>query len=179
MRPRYIGGSAVDARSLDVDLIDSGSGPPRQMREGSCGRTVDDTPVQGEFRPVTGAHEMPFSIIECVRAAQVWTGNREYAQLPVLASHEAAESRIPRRVVLAAVGHDERSAVRRIEARRSSLAQRLQRSGQRDAYLLLHLFRVTRWEQVHRQWRDRGDNGCRHDRAEPPADERAPGGLFR
>src|SRR6266852_7125594 len=106
MRPRYIGRSAADGDSLDVDLIGARSRLPRQVRERSGGWTMDHTPVEGKFRPVTGAHEMPFSVSECVRAAKVRTCDRECAQLPVLACQKAAESRIARRVVLPSVGHD-------------------------------------------------------------------------
>jgi len=86
MRLRYIGGSAADGRSIDVDLIDSRSGLPRQVRERSCGRAVDHTPIEGKFGPVAWANEMPFAVIECVRAAKVWACDREGAQLPVIAS---------------------------------------------------------------------------------------------
>ena len=99
MRLRYIGGSAADARSLDVDLVAFRSGLPCQVRERSCGWTVDHTPVQGKFRPVARAHKMPLSVIECVGAAEVWTGDCECPQLPILACHEAAKSRIARRAV--------------------------------------------------------------------------------
>src|SRR5690349_607349 len=107
MQLRYIGVSAADGRSLDVDLIDSRSRLPRQVRERSCGRAVDHAPVEGEFGPVARANEMPFSVVECVGATKVRAGDRECAQLPVLASQVARESWIARRVVLPSVGHDE------------------------------------------------------------------------
>src|SRR5690348_4742368 len=113
MRLRYNGGSAADGRSIDVDLIDSRSGLPRQVRERSRGWAVDHTPVEGKLRPVTWANEMPLSIIECIGAAKVWTCDRECVQLPVLASQKAGEGWIARRVVLTSVGHDERRAGRR------------------------------------------------------------------
>jgi len=158
MQPRYIGGSAADARSLDVDLIGSGSRLPRQVRERSCGWTVDHSAVESKFRPVAWAYEMPLSVIECVRAAEVWTRDRECVQLPILASHVAGERRVALRVVLTSVGHDERDAGRRVKPRSSSLAKSLQGSIQCDANLLLHQFGIARREQVHGHRCDHGDD---------------------
>src|SRR5438445_3476956 len=162
-------GSAADRRPLDVDLVDAGSGLPGQVRERSGGRAVDHAPVEGKLRPVARAHEMLLAVIECVRASEVWAGDRERSQLPAIASQTTRERRIAGRVVLTSVRYDKRGTGRRVEARSRGLAQCGERSIQRDADFLLDLFRVARRKQVYGYGRESGDHCGRQQRAESQA----------
>src|SRR5437879_6390220 len=84
---------------------------------------MEDPSVQGELRPMTGAHEMPLAAVERIRAAEVWTSDGERSQRPLVARQKAAKGRIAGGILLATVGHQERHSRGSVKARRVAVLQ--------------------------------------------------------
>src|SRR5258706_3869859 len=131
-RPRYVPvlhdsprpeRSAADGESFDLDFVCARGELPGEMRQRAGGRSVEDPAIEGELRPVARANEVLLALVEGIGATEVWAGDGERPQRSLVASQEAAKSRIACRVDLAAVGHDESHSRRRVEAHDGALLQ--------------------------------------------------------
>src|SRR4029077_12525698 len=111
-----------------------------------------------ELRAVARTDEMFLSIVVGVGAPEVRTGDRECAELSVVASHKAGKRRIARRIVLTTIRHQESRAHGRVEARDASFLQVGKRSVECDPNLFLGLVRVAWGKEIHGEWCGDGDD---------------------
>src|SRR5216684_7154083 len=170
--------SAADGQAFDVDLVRAGSRLPGQMRQRAGGRSVENPSIECELRPVAGANEVLLAIVEGVGAAEVWAGDGERPQRSLVASQEAAKSRIAGSVHLATIGHDESHSCRRVEARRGALLQICDGSGQFHANFPLAAIRPTGRKDVNRdRSHHRGQDRGQQD-PDPPKVRRVGSGGF-
>src|SRR6202049_2972162 len=155
---RESGRSVADGDSIDVDFVRARAGATREMRQRAGGRSVENTSIEAELRPVARANEMLLAIIEGVGTTEVRAGDRERSHRPVVASQEATERRIAGGIQLAAVRHDKRHSGGRIEASGGALFQLIDGRGQRHADLRLAAVGQVGRKEVHRnRTRDGGD----------------------
>src|SRR5260370_14946694 len=127
MCPRYTTAqdqmSVADGQSFDVDLVCTRCERPGEMRQRAGGRSVDNPSIECELRPAAGANEVLLAIVERVGATEVWAGDGERPQRSLVASQEAAKSRIAGGVHFATIGHDESHSRRRVEPCGGALLQ--------------------------------------------------------
>src|SRR6266849_10288193 len=168
--------SVADAQAFDVDLVCTRCERPCEMRQRAGGRSVENPSIECELRPVAGANEVLLAIVEGVGATEVWACDGERLQRSLVASQEAAKSRIAGSVHLATIGHDESHSRRRVEARCGALLQICDGSGQLHANFPLAAIRPTGRKDVNRdRSHHRGQDRGQQD-PDPPTQKSSAGG---